>query len=334
MSDGFRPAWWLRNPHAQTIWGKFLRHEPPVATRRERWELDDGDFLDLHRLDAPVGRPRLIMLHGLEGSRRSHYANGFFAEASRLGWAADLLVFRSCGDEPNRLLRSYHSGETGDIGYVISRTVASDPDRPLVLAGVSLGGNVMLKWLGEQGDRAKRIVVAAAAISTPYDLALGCRYMERGFSKVYQAHFLRTLRGKAREKSARFPGQVRMAEIDAARTLWDFDDVMTAPTHGFRDAADYYARSSSLGYIAAIRVPTLLLSAVDDPFLPPSVLDDVSERAAGNPSLSLEFPPHGGHVGFVSGSAPWSAGYYAERHAISFLAARLAARVDAARAAR
>jgi predicted alpha/beta-fold hydrolase len=334
VSDGFRAAWWLRNPHAQTIWGKFMRRELAVATRRERWELDDGDFLDLHRLDAPAGRPRLIMLHGLEGSRQSHYVHGFFAEASRLGWAADLLVFRSCGDEPNRLLRSYHSGETGDIGLVIARTVAAEPDRPVVLAGVSLGGNVMLKWLGEQGEAALRTITAAAAISTPYDLALGCRFMERGFSKVYNAHFLSTLRGKAREKSARFPGRVRMAEIDAARTLWDFDDAMTAPTHGFRDAADYYARSSSLGFLHAIRVPTLLLSAVDDPFLPPAVLEDVRARAAGNDALTLEFSPHGGHVGFVSGGAPWRAEYYAEPHALAFLAARLAARVDGARAAR
>jgi predicted alpha/beta-fold hydrolase len=334
MREGFQAAWWLRNPHAQTIWGKFMRREPAVATRRERWELDDGDFLDLHRLDAPAGRPRLIMLHGLEGSRRSHYVHGFFAEASRRGWAADLLVFRSCGDEPNRLLRSYHSGETGDIGLVIARSLAAEPDRPVVLAGVSLGGNVMLKWLGEQGEAAAQTIVAAAAISTPYDLALGCRFMERGFSKVYNAHFLSTLRGKAREKSVCFPGRVRMAEIDAARTLWAFDDAMTAPTHGFRDAPDYYARSSSLGFLRAIRVPTLLLSAVDDPFLPPAVLDDVRARASGNPALTLEFPPHGGHVGFVSGSVPWRAEYYAEPHALAFLAARLAARVDGARAAR
>ncbi len=330
----FHAAWWLGNAHAQTLWGKFMRRTPPAASRRERWELSDGDFLDLHRLDAPPERPRLVLLHGLEGSPRSHYARGFFAEAARRGLAADLIVFRSCGDEPNRLLRSYHSGETGDLDTVLARLVAAEPARRLLLAGVSLGANVLLKWLGERGASVPPNVVAAAAISAPFDLGAGSRFLERGFSRLYQAHFLRTLRRKAREKHARFPGGVRIDVVEGARTLWEFDDAMTAPVHGFCDAADYYARSSSLAFLASIRVPTLLLNARDDPFLPSSVLDRVSALAPANPSLVVEFPPHGGHVGFVGGRFPWSAAYYGEGRAVDFLLSHAAKRVEGAAATR
>ncbi len=334
MTNGFRAPLWLRNPHAQTLWGKFVRRTSVPPTRVERWELPDGDFLDLCRLDAPSDRPRLLFLHGLEGTPRSHYAQAFFADAHRRGWAADLMVFRSCGEEPNRLLRSYHSGETGDLDLVVSRLVAAEPHRTLMLAGVSLGGNVLLKWLGERGANVPAQVAGAAAISAPLDLAQGSKYLERGFSRVYAAHFLRTLRAKAREKSARFPGQVRLPEVEAARTLWEFDDVMTAPVHGFRDAADYYARSSSIRFLHAIRVPTLILNAADDPFLPAAVLDAARTIALDNSALRIEFPQHGGHVGFVGGTVPWRLRYYAEHRALDFVEAALAARVDGGALAR
>jgi uncharacterized protein len=326
MTTEFRPAWWLRNPHAQTIYAKFMRRTPFPDVRTERWELPDGDFLELVRLQGAPSHPRLLLLHGLEGTPRSHYVRGFFHEARRRGWSADLLLFRCCGTEPNRLLRSYHSGETGDLDYVVRRLSAESPAHPLLLAGVSLGANVMLKWLGEQGAAARLHVARAAAISTPFDLAEGSRYLERGVSRVYGAHFLRTLREKAREKHERFPGHVRWDAVRAARTLWQFDDAMTAPVHGFRDAADYYARSSSIGFLARIRLPTLLLSASDDPFLPRSVLDRVREIAGRNPVLEPEFHAHGGHVGFVGGSAPWRPRYHAEARAVEFLDARAPAR--------
>ena len=320
MTDGFEPAWWLRDPHAQTIWSKFARHTPLPPTRRERWELQDGDFLELERHDAPGQSPRVLLLHGLEGSPRSHYVRGFFAEAAQRGWAADLLIFRSCGDEPNRLLRSYHSGETGDLDLVVRRLIAAEPGRPLALAGVSLGGNVLLKWLGERGDDVPREIARAVAISAPYDLARGSRHLERGFSRVYAWHFLRTLKAKAREKRARFPNAAAWERVAVARTIWDFDDAMTAPVHGFRDALDYYTRSSSIRFLPRVRVPTLLLSAADDPFLPREVLNEVRTIAAANARLTLEFPEHGGHVGFVAGSLPWRPAYYAESHALAFLA--------------
>lgn len=334
MSTGFHAPRWLRDPHAQTLWGKFLRRDRSPATRCERWELPDGDFLDIHRLDGDPGRPRLVLLHGLEGSVHSHYVRGFFGEAQRHGLAADLVIFRSCGDEHNRLLRSYHSGETGDIGRVLATLIGAEPDRPIILAGVSLGGNVLLKHLGEQGASIARQIKAAAALSTPFDLAEGCRHLEQGFSRVYQWHFLRTLRRKAREKAARFPGQIRIEQVNAARTLWEFDDAVTAPVHGFASAADYYARSSSLGFLKEIRVPTLLISAADDPFLPASVLDRVRTVAAENARLVLEFSPHGGHVGFVGGPFPWAADYYAEARAVGFLLAEAGRRVDDAAAVR
>jgi hypothetical protein len=297
---------------------------PP--TRTERWATPDDDFLDLHRLDAPAGAPRLLILHGLEGTVRSHYAGGLLHEASQLGWAADLLIFRSCGNEPNRALRLYHSGETTDLDFVVRRLIADDPARPLVIAGVSLGGNVLLKWLGEQGDRAPEQLRGAAAVSVPFDLARGSRHLDRGFSRFYQAHFLRSLRRKALAKSARYPEAFRPEVVLRAQTLYDFDDLVTAPVHGFRDADDYYARSSSLPYLDRIRISTLLLSARDDPFLPSEVLDEVRDVARTNPSLHLEFVERGGHVGFISGSVPWRPFYYAEWRATEFLARSIGSR--------
>jgi predicted alpha/beta-fold hydrolase len=297
-----------------------MRRRMRLPTRTERWSTPDDDFLDLHRLDAPAGAPRLLILHGLEGTARSHYARGLLHEAQRRGWAADLLIFRSCGDEPNRALRLYHSGETADLDFVVRRLITSDPARPLLIAGVSLGGNVLLKWLGEQGARTPEQLRSAAAVSVPFDLARGSRHLDRGFSRFYQAHFLRSLRRKALGKSTRYPNAIRPEVVLRARTLYDFDDLVTAPVHGFRDADDYYSRSSSLGYLARIRTSTLLLSARDDPFLPHEVLDQVRDIARTNPSLHLEFVERGGHVGFISGTLPWRPFYYAEWKVAEFLA--------------
>lgn len=319
----YQPAWWIPGPHLKTMWGRFLRRPPIVPVHVERWELPDGDFLDIHRLaarkDAP-DVPRVVLLHGLEGSPTSHYALGLLQQARDRGWAADAIVFRSCGAEPNRLARSYHSGETTDLDFVIRRLIDAEPDRTLLLAGVSLGGNVLLKWLGEHGDSVPHSVRAAAAVSVPYDLARSARRIDRGFSKVYQASFLRSLRRKAHAKHARFPDILDAALIDSARSFYQFDDCVTARLHGFTGADDYYSRSSSLGFLAHIRVPTLLLSAVDDPFLPREVLDDVRAIARENLNLHVEFPERGGHVGFISGRLPWKSEYYAERRAMEFLA--------------
>lgn len=315
----YSPAWWLPGPHARTIWGRFFRRTPPLPTRIERWETDDDDFLDLVRLDAPSGRPHLVMLHGLEGAPRSHYARGLFLQAVQRGWAADLLLFRGCGAELNRAPRFYHSGETGDIDVVARRLMEADPEAPFVFAGVSLGGNVLLKWLGEMGDAIPAQIAGAAAVSVPFDLARASRHIDRGFSRVYQTHFLRSLRRKALAKLERYPNLLSRDRLEASQTLWDFDDVVTAPVHGFADANDYYSRSSSIRFIDRVRVPTLLLSAADDPFLPGAVLDDVQRIAALNSNLTLEFPRAGGHVGFISGGNPFKPFYYAEWRVAEFL---------------
>lgn len=289
----------------------------------ERWDTPDGDFVDIWRLDGPINAPRLLLLHGLEGTIRSHYVAGFFGEAQRRGWSADLLIFRGCGSEPNRAPRFYHSGDTTDTAFVLERLIREAPDAPIVVAGVSLGGNVMLKLLGEWSGAAPREIVAAAAISVPFDLERGARYISQGFSRIYDWHFLRTLRAKAREKLSRFPDLFDRSRLDAARSIFEFDDAVTAPVHGFSNAHDYYWQSSSVRWLHRIRVDTFLLSAVDDPFLPSSVLDKVRNIARENPRLQLEFTPHGGHVGFVAGGWPGRPVYYGEWRACEFLSRAL-----------
>jgi uncharacterized protein len=322
----YTPAWWVPGAHLRTLWGKFVRRTA-LETRSERWTTPDGDELELRRVDAPPdtssSAPRLLVLHGLEGTIRSHYLLGVLARAKRMGWSADALIFRSCNGEVTRARRLYHSGETTDLAFVVERLVRSHPGRPLVLAGFSLGGNVLLKWLGERGDDVPAEVRGAVAVSVPFDLERGSRFIERGFGRVYTKHFLRTLKAKARAKLARDPDLFDPGRLDRAATLYEFDDVVTAPVHGFRDAHDYYSRSSSLGFLAAIRRPTLLLSAYDDPFLPPAVLDEVRRIAASNACLTTEFHSRGGHVGFISGSSPFNPRYYAEERVFDFLRARL-----------
>jgi predicted alpha/beta-fold hydrolase len=326
LTSEFSPAWWLRNPHGQTIWGKFFRRQEPQPTAVQRIETPDDDFIELHRLDrASADAPRLLVLHGLEGGIHSHYAQAFLAEATSRGWNADVLVFRSCGSELNRARRFYHSGETMDIALAVDTILCENPTRPLLLAGVSLGGNVLLKFLGERGNDLPENVRAAAAVSVPFDLSRSARHIDRGFSKVYQYFFVNSLRRKAFAKLDRYPDLADPEKLKQIRTMNDFDNLITAPLHGFDDAEDYYRRSSSIGWIDKIRVNTLLLNAVDDPFLPPEVLDEVKRIVARNPALSLELPPYGGHTGFVGGANPWRPRYYAEHRAGEFLAAQLSA---------
>jgi len=321
----YRPAWWLPGPHSATLWGRVGRREPRLPVRTERWETNDGDFLEMVRLDGPSpDAPRLLLFHGLEGGAHSHYARAMFREAKSRGWAADLLLFRTCGSEPNRLPRSYHSGETTDPRFVIERLAADFPDAPLGLMGVSLGGNVLCKLLGEDGEGLPANVKGAVGMSVPFDLARASRHIGRGFGVVYERFFLRSLIPKALSKVARHKELAALTAVRRARTLWEFDDQFTAPLHGFRDAADYYARASSLPYLAGIRRPTLLLSAIDDPFLPADVLDRVRTIAEGNPSITIEFPERGGHVGFTAGTLPWRPWYYGEWRAAEFLARQMA----------
>ena len=230
----------------------------------------------------------------------------------------------------NRARRFYHSGETTDTAFVLERISREFPDSPLALAGVSLGGNVLLKFLGERGTDLPSQLRAAAAISVPFDLSRSAKRINRGLSRLYQRFFLNSLRRKAQEKAVRFPDLAPASRIAGIRTLEDFDNVITGPLHGFRSAQDYYERSSSLPWLERIRIDTLLLSAVDDPMLPPEVLDEVREIASQNPALRLEFVDRGGHAGFIAGSVPWRPFYYAERCVGDFFAEQFA-RVSAAK---
>ncbi|MBA3889386.1 MAG: hydrolase [Gemmatimonadaceae bacterium] len=324
----YAPAWWVPGPHLRTLYGRLTRSmrrgRRPLHLRTERWTTPDDDVLELRRLDPPddatPDAPRLVLLHGLEGGMHSHYVANFFGEAAERGWGCDLILFRGCNGEPNRARRFYHSGETSDIAFAVDRIIAERPGRPLALAGVSLGGNVLLKYLGELGDDVPAEVKAAAAMSVPFDLARGCRHIQLGFSKVYERHFLKSLKAKARAKLERYPDLILdAAALDRVETLWDFDDVVTAPVHGFESAQDYYDRSSSIRFLQGIRVPTLLLSAEDDPFLPREVLAEVREIARAVPALELEFVKRGGHVGFTSGWKPWKPLNYGEWRMMEFL---------------
>jgi predicted alpha/beta-fold hydrolase len=234
-----------------------------------------------------------------------------------------MLVFRTCNGEINALPRSYHSGETEDLDFVISRLIRENPQSRFFLIGISLGGNVLLKWLGELGAAVPPQIAGAAAVSVPFDLARSSRHIGLGFARLYQWHFLRLLRAKALAKIARHPHIADAARVSSSRTLWDFDDAFTSVVHGFRNAADYYARSSSLGFLERIRVATLLLSARDDPFHPPAVLSEVEELASRNPALLLEFVDHGGHVGFVAGANPLRPEYYLEDRLLEVASQRL-----------
>ena len=316
----YSPAWWIPGGHLQTLWGKLFRRQPAAPTVVERIDTPDGDFLELHRLTAGANAPRLLLLHGLEGTIRSHYAQGLLNEAQRRGWGADLLIFRSCGPELNRTKRFYHSGETTDLALTLEKIAREFPQSVLGLVGVSLGGNVLLKFLAEKSDDLPRQLKAAVAISVPFDLGRSSERINRGMSRMYQKFFLGSLKRKAAEKQLKFPELAPPERIAALKTLADFDNLITGPLHGYRDAQDYYKRASSLPGLASIRTDTLLLSAVDDPMLPRAVLDEVREIARRNPALHLEFVDKGGHAGFIAGSVPWRPFYYAEYRAGQFLA--------------
>jgi len=325
--DGYRPAWWCRNAHLQTVWGPLFRRRASAA-RRERLSTPDGDFLDVDWIEPSApSKTLLLVLHGLEGSSRSHYAVGLARAADRLGWRTAVLNFRSCSGELNRARRFYHSGETGDLDVVVRHLLDREPDVILVAAGVSLGGNVLVKWLGERGDDTPRAVVGAVAVSTPFALAPCARVLDSGLRRrVYAANFLRTMRAKVREKAARDPGFAGLVDVPAAlaaRTFTEYDRAVTAPLAGFADELDYWTRASSAPWLPRVRRPLLLINALDDPIVPLASLPDLDTLP---PWVRAEFPPCGGHAGFLEGAWPWRVDSWAERRAVAFLAERIAER--------
>jgi predicted alpha/beta-fold hydrolase len=318
IADKFSPAWWLRGPHAQTLWSQYFRRRRLPEMRLERLDTPDGDRVHLYHRDVARDRPRVFLLHGLEGSVRSHYVQGFVQGAEDRGWNTTLLVFRGCGPELNTAPRMYHSGETTDLRWALAEVARRNPDQSVGLVGVSLGGNVLLKLLGEDGVAVPRQVQAAAAVSVPYDLEAGARHLQQGFARVYDRHFLKSLRRKAILKLVQHPGLFSRDRLLAARTIEDFDDAVTGPVHGFSGSNEYYAKSSSIHFLDRIEIPTLLVSSEDDPFLPAQVLAKVRQVATGNRHLTVEFSSAGGHVGFLAGNIPFRPVHWAEQRVLSF----------------
>ena len=307
--QGFHAPWWLPGGHAQTIWpAKLARHthgRPPqrLRWRRERWATPDADFVDVDFLDevAVPGAPLLVLFHGLEGSSQSHYAQAFAHWARQHGWRFAVPHFRGCSGELNLAPRAYHSGDFEEIGWMLGR-LRLQHGAPVYAVGVSLGGNALLRWAEEAGEQAAASACAVAAVCAPLDLAASGRAIGRGFNRqVYTRMFLRTMVPKALAKLAQHPGLFPREALRAARDLYDFDNLFTAPLHGFRDTEDYWARASAKPHLHRIRIPALVLNARNDPFVPADSLPRPHEVGRW---VTLWQPAHGGHVGFPGGPFP------------------------------
>ena len=302
-SGEYHAPWWLPGGHLQTIYARSLARNYAVRYRRERWETPDDDFIDLDWLDEAPDRAKLLVLfHGLEGCSRSHYGVSLMALANRQGWRGVVPHFRGCSGESNRLTRSYHSGDSCEINWILRRLRREDPGRRIYVVGVSLGGNMLLKWLGEEREAAAGIVERAVAVSTPMDLAAAAGVLDSGLNRfIYTSHFLGFLKPKALAKIAAHDLAIDARAIRASLTFRQFDDLFTAPVHGFKNAEDYWIRCSSRPWLKTIKVPTLVINARNDPFLPEGALPNTEEVSD---SVTLDFPREGGHVGFVSGKFP------------------------------
>jgi predicted alpha/beta-fold hydrolase len=318
-SPVFRPAPWLPGPHLQTLWASLIRKWPAVETTRERVELPDGDFIDLDWARSEADGPIVIVIHGLEGSLRTRYAAGIMRTLAAQGLRPVLMNLRGCSGEPNRLARRYHSGETGDLAHIVGLLQQRHPGRPMAAIGYSLGGNMLLKWLGETGSA--NPLIAAVAVSVPFDLQLSSQRLGEGFSRLYAWALLRSLKRSIAEKIGRFPLPLTKQQLRTIANFWQFDDQITAPLHGFTNARDYYEQSSSRRFLGDIQVPTLVVHSKDDPFLYPDALPD---RAELSPQVQLELLRGGGHVGFVSGP-PWAPHYWLEERIPVWLQGRLQA---------
>ncbi|MFZ5594090.1 MAG: hydrolase [Pseudomonadota bacterium] len=310
-SERYQPPFWLPGGHSQTIYTALLSPRPRLVYQRERWDTPDGDFIDVDWMDTPGDGPLVAIFHGLEGSSRSHYALALMNTLRGMGWRGAAPNFRGCGGEPNRLPRAYFAGDSAEIDWILRRLRARYPAMPLFAAGFSLGGNALLKWLGEQGANACTVVDAAVAVSAPMDLhAAGNALDKDGFNLIYRTHFLRTLKKKALRKLEQFPGLFDRDTLEKITTLRTFDNLVTAPLHGFRDTDDYWTKASSKPGLIDIGVPTLIINARNDPFLPHHALPKPADVSA---PVALNFPAQGGHVGFIEGPFPGKHAWLPER---------------------
>ena len=296
---------WLLGGNAQTIYPFLLGSSSIVSYRRERWELNDGDFIDIDWLDNVAEAPMVVLFHGLEGNSYSHYAQSIMSMLRDFGWRGAVVHFRGCSGSPNRLARAYHAGDSVEIDWVLRKIIKQNALRnsiaPLYAVGVSLGGNALLKWLGEQGEQACHILDGVVAVSVPLDLTVTGRVLDSGFNRFYTRHFLNSLKRKAFEKLDRFHGLFDASAMKECSTLYQFDNLITAPLHGFADTDEYWRLSSSKPWLKYIQIPTLIINARNDPFMPESALPTIDDVP---PLVTLEFPEQGGHVGFMSSPFP------------------------------
>jgi predicted alpha/beta-fold hydrolase len=315
---GYRAPRWLPGGHLQTIYAYYLPQPSSFPFRRERWETPDGDFIDLDWLDGFGSGPALIVLfHGLEGSSQSHYALSLANELRRQNCRGVVVHSRGCSGEANRLARGYHAGNSAEIGWVLRRLKHENLKRRLHVVGISMGGNDLLKWLGEQGDDALETIERAAAVSAPLDLNVAAQQLDSGWNNlIYTRDFLRTMRRKVLAKISTHELELDPRLIRAASTFRDFDNLYTAPVHGFKNAEDYWTQSSSKPWLKQIRVPTLMINARNDPFFPG---DALPEREEVSDTMTLDYPESGGHVGFVSGNFPGHLGWLPRRILSFFL---------------
>jgi uncharacterized protein len=330
IKTAFKPAWWLKNTHLQTLYPALFRKTPPhLSIRRERLITPDHDFLDIDYCGTD-NKPIIILLHGLTGSSQSGYIKGLQHAFLKKGFRSAALNFRGCSGESNNLARCYHSGETEDIHFLYETLRRREPDVPIAAVGFSLGGNVLLKWLGEQGD--KLSLFSAVAVSVPLVLSICASKMDRGFSKIYRENLMRELKSYISIKLAHLKklGNVQetekieqLGDLTSIKSFWQYDDRVVASLHGFNNVHDYYQRSSSRQFLNRISVPTLIIQAFDDPFMTESVLPGADELSA---NVLLEVTPGGGHVGFISGNIPFRPRYWLEQRIPEFLNQHLAAR--------
>ena len=297
----YRAPPWLPGGHLQTVYPALFMPRHRVTYRRERWDTPDGDFIDLDAIEGERDRPLVALFHGLEGCSNSHYALALMHELKQCGWRGVVIHFRGCSGEPNRLPRAYHSGDTDEIDWIVRRLQHDRAGAPLYAAGVSLGGNALLKWLGERGKTAAPLVTRACSVSAPVDLMRAGDALGSGFNLLYARYFLRTLKRKSNGMLSSFPNLFEADRVKKARTLREFDDAVTAPLHGFKDTDDYWTRASSKPVLRHIAVATLMINARNDPFMPERALPGRSEVSS---EVVCEFPAGGGHAGFATGKFP------------------------------
>jgi predicted alpha/beta-fold hydrolase len=306
----YRPPWWLPGGHLQTLYGALFAPVPEVEYQRSCWETPDGDIVAADSISGPASAPLVVLFHGLEGGSRSQYARSLMAEIQRMNWRGLVPHFRGCGGMPNRLPRAYHSGDTVEIEWMLQRAREMAGAAPLFAVGVSMGGNALLKWCGERGTDASGIVTAIVAISVPYELAVTGDHLARGINLIYTWNFLRTLKASSRRRLLHFPKLFDGKAMERARNMREFDDAVTAPMHGFKNVDDYWAQASCKGALSGIRVPTLLIHARNDPFMPAASLptvNDVSDQ------VSLDFCAAGGHVGYAAAPMPGKLAWLPQR---------------------